>query len=331
MKSFKSIALVAALLLVLVWALHVFKEKSAELEAFNKHEKLVAETNECLEASEWNCAEKSVRALLEESPDDKNLHLHLAGILYEQERYDDCIEYVESLGYESNELDFLKQKSELLKQEMATLGLERSAHFRLEFEGRPSRRDVTEALAVLEVAYDSLCRLFGFSPENKMHLVLYQSAEYQGIGPRPDWVGAVYDGKLRVPVNVMEYPQVYRPMFFHELTHAFVRAMTRAKVPLWVNEGIAQVIDASRSNKPRPSGGVPSLDALTEPFVKEADRGSAEKLYWYSERMVRQMLNRNGSFENFREFVQSLRRQDIDKALNQYYSVSARQLLDEAR
>lgn len=331
MKSFKSIALVAALLLVLVWALHVFKEKSAELEAFNKHEKLVAETNECLEASEWNCAEKSVRALLEESPDDKNLHLHLAGILYEQERYDDCIEYVESLGYESNELDFLKQKSELLKQEMATLGLERSVHFRLEFEGRPSRRDVTEALAVLEVAYDSLCRLFGFSPENKMHLVLYQSAEYQGIGPRPDWVGAVYDGKLRVPVNVMEYPQVYRPMFFHELTHAFVRAMTRAKVPLWVNEGIAQVIDASRSNKPRPSGGVPSLDALTEPFVKEADRGSAEKLYWYSERMVRQMLNRNGSFENFREFVQSLHRQDIDKALNQYYSVSARQLLDEAR
>ncbi len=331
MKSPKPMVLVVVLLLVLVWALHMFKERSAELKAFNRHENLVAETNECLDAGEWICAEKSVRALLEETPDDKNLHLHLAGILYEQERYDDCIGYVESLGYESKELDYLRQKSALLKQEMATLGLERSAHFRLEFEGRLSRRDVAEALAVLEVAYDSLCRLFGFSPENKMHLVLYQSEEYQGVGPRPDWVGAVYDGKLRVPVNVMEYPEVYRPMFFHELTHAFVRAMTRAKVPLWINEGIAQVVDGSRINKLRPSGGSPSLNALTEPFINEANRSSAEKLYWYSERMVREMLNRNGSFEFFREFVQSLRHLDVDKALKKYYSVSAEQLLDEAR
>lgn len=331
MKSFKVIILVVAILLALAWSLRVYKDRAAEIEAFDRRDALVKETNECLETGEWKCAEKCVRQLLQETPDDKNLQLHLAGILFEQERYDDCVEYIESLGYESKDLDYLRQKSALLKQEMATLGLERSEHFRLEFEGRLSRQDVTEALAVLEVAYDSLCNLFDFRPENKMHLVLYRSAEYQGIGPRPDWVGAVYDGKLRVPVNVMEFPEVYRPMFFHELTHAFVRAMTRAKVPLWVNEGVAQIIDGSRSGLTQPDGDVPSLASLTEPFVNESNRGSAEKLYWYSERMVREMLNRNGSFENFREFVQSLRSLEIDEALNQYYSVSAEQLLKEAR
>ena len=76
-------------------------------------------------------------------------------------------------------------------------------HFRVEFERNPSKSDVMEALAVLEVAYDSLCNLFDFRPENKMSLVLYRSREYQGMGPRPDWVAAVFDGKLRVPVEMM--------------------------------------------------------------------------------------------------------------------------------
>jgi hypothetical protein len=188
-----------------------------------------------------------------------------------------------------------------------------------------------EALAVLEVAYDSLCRLFDFHPENKMHLVLYESAQYQGVGPRPEWVGAVYDGKLRIPVNVMQYREIYRPMFFHELTHAFVRAMAWNKVPLWINEGIAQVIDASRTGMPRPEGGVPDLGALTEPFVNENNTSNAVRLYWYSQRMVEQILRRDANFVHFREFLQSLRHGEADESLQKFYGVTAAQLLDEVR
>jgi len=305
------------------------KGKMAEKAAFEAHEALIAETTECIEAGEWNCAEKNVRILLKETPDDKNLQLHLAGILYEQERYEDCIAFVDSLGISDEEFIFLKEKSTTLIHEMATLRIERSAHFRLEFEGAPARNDVLEALSVLEVAYDSLCRLFEFYPENKMHLVLYESADYQGVGPRPDWVGAVFDGKLRVPVNVMQYREVYRPMLFHELTHAFVRAMTRSKVPLWINEGIAQVIDASRNDKARPTGDSPDLNSLTEPFVNESNTDVAVKLYWYSQKMVEGLLKRNSSFAHFRDFIQSLRKMGADDALKKFYGVTAQQLLDE--
>ena len=90
----------------------------------------------------------------------------------------------------------------------------------MEFEGNMSKVDVMEALAVLEVAYDSLCTLFDFRPENKLSLVLYRSQEYQGVGPRPDWVAAIFDGKLRVPVEMMHYREIYRPVLFHELTHS---------------------------------------------------------------------------------------------------------------
>lgn len=314
-----------------IFCVRQIKDMVAEKAAFDRHEALVAEANACLESGEWNGAEKNIRLLLRETPDDKNLQLHLAGILFEQERYEECIGFVDSLGHADGEFDFLRKKSKALLQEMETLQLEKSTHFRLEFEGKPARSDIMEALSVLEVAYDSLCRLFEFYPENKMHLVLYQSAEYQGIGPRPDWVGAVYDGKLRVPVSVMRYREIYRPMLFHELTHAFVRAMTRAKVPLWINEGIAQVIDGSRRDLPRPQGPVPSITALTDPFVNENRTAEAVKLYWYSERMVQALLRRNGDFVHFRTFVQNLYKLGAEQSLLQFYSVTAKQLLEEVR
>ncbi|MCQ2109775.1 MAG: hypothetical protein MJZ05_13565 [Fibrobacter sp.] len=331
MNSLKNIILIVAILLVLIVGLRIEKEVSAKKEACEKREALIVETNECIESGEWICAERNVRLLLQENPDDKNLQLHLAGILFEQERYEDCVNYIAGLGYSNKDFDYLTEKSRLLLHEMATLELERSAHFRLEFDGRPARNDVLEALSVLEVAYDSLCRLFEFYPENKMSLVLHEAADYQGVGPRPEWVGAVFDGKLRVPVNMMQYPEVYRPMLFHELTHAFVRAMTRSKIPLWINEGIAQVVDGSRAGKDRPEGGAPSLNALTEPFVNEKSTDNAVRLYWYSDRMVRGLLNRNNDFVHFRKFVQSIRNLGAEQALKEFYSVTAEQLLDEVR
>lgn len=324
------ISIVIGIIVLLVGA-RWYMQQSAAKEAFDKHEALIAETNECLEMAEWNCAEKNVRALLKESPDDQNLQLHLAGILYEQERYEECIAYIQSRNFTNADFDFLKQKSESLIREMQELQLERSMHFRVEFEGRPARKDIMEALAVLEVAYDSLCHLFDFHPENKMHLVLYESSQYQGVGPRPEWVGAVFDGKLRIPVNVMAYREIYRPMFFHELTHAFVRAMTRYHVPLWVNEGIAQVIDASRTGMQRPEGGAPSIEALTTPFVNENSTAVAVKLYWYSQAMVERLLARNASLVHFRGFIQNMRLLGDDKALQKYYGVTVQQLLDEVK
>lgn len=324
--------IVTFLSIVFFYVAWQFYEKyRAEQEEFEVREHIVRNATECLESGNWECAEKSVRALLCDAPHDSNLQLHLAGILYEQERYEECIRYIDSVGVKTPDFEFLRKKSEQLIREMEELGIERSMHFRVEFEGHPSKSDVMEALAVLEVAYDSLCRLFDFRPKNKMSLVLYTSNEYQGMGPRPEWVGAVYDGKLRVPVEMMRYREIYRPVLFHELTHAFIRAMTRSHVPFWVNEGIAQVVDASRTALPRPEGAVPTLDALTAPFVKESRSDNAERLYWYSQRMVERLLARNASFVYFRDFIQSMHKMGDEEALQKFYGVTAAQLLDEVR
>jgi hypothetical protein len=327
----KNIVYIVLSVIALLVGVRWFMQQSAAKEAFDKHEALVKEATECIEMAEWNCAEQNIRQLLKETPDDQNLQLHLAWILHEQERYEECIDFVQSRNFSHKDLTFLKQKSELLIREMDELKIERSMHFRVEFEGRPARSDIAEALAVLEVAYDSLCHLFDFHPENKMHLVLYESSQYQGVGPRPEWVGAIFDGKLRIPANMMSHREIYRPMFFHELTHAFVRAMTRHHIPLWVNEGIAQVIDGSRKKSPKPEGGAPSIEALSTPFVNENNTGTAVKLYWYSQAMVERLLARNASLVHFRKFIQDMRTLGDDEALKNYYGVTTQQLLDEVR
>ena len=308
----------------------VGSKKKAECERFNA---LIAETNECLAAGDWKCAERDVRELLKSEPNDTNLQMHLAGILFEQERYRECVSYVESLNFKHKDLDYFVEKSKLLEREMETLGVEKSMHFRLEFDGHLSKKDVMEALAVLEVAFDSISNLFDFIPENKISLVLYEDKDFQGMGSRPDWVAAVFDGKLRVPVNMMEHREVYRPVLFHELTHAFVRAMTFKSIPLWMNEGIAQVIDASRTGVERPAGAAPSLKSLTEPFVNQQNTDAALKLYWYSQRMVEELLKRGGddAFVKFAKCVQELRKMDVDEALQKYFGTTSKELWESVR
>ena len=319
-------------LFVVVLLSIVSSKKLAEIE---KREALINETNDCLVSGDWKCAEQNVRELLKAEPNDSNLQMHMAGIFFEQERYRECTQYIESLNFRNEELNYLVEKSNLLEKEMESLGVEKSMHFRLEFDGHPSKKDVMEALAVLEVAYDSISNLFGFMPENKIGVVLYEAKNYQGVGERPDWVAAVFDGKLRVPVNMMAYREVYRPVLFHELTHAFVRAMTRAQVPLWMNEGIAQVIGASKREMERPSGGAPSLKSLTEPFVNESNTATAIKLYWYSLRMVENMLSRGGggvdAFRKFANCLQDLRRLKTDEALQKYFGTTSKELLESVQ
>ena len=325
----KSLPFILILLLVLI-GVWVYQRHSPEMKRFERHEALVKDAKERLDAGEWIGAERDIRELLKEMPGDTNLQVHLAGILYEQGRYEDCIAWIDGLTFRNADLEFLAKKSKSILNEMRELNLEDSRHFRLEFEGEMERPDVVEALSVLETAYDSLSRLFDFYPENKMQLVLYRSAEYQGVGEHPDWAAAIFDGKLRMPVNIMQYREWYRPILFHEFTHAFIQVIRWKDVPLWLNEGIAQVIDGSKIHDPRPLGAAPSVEQLTEPFVQEKNIRGAEKLYWYSLRMTQELLRIDPSFVKLRKLLRSLSDGNTDAQLREMYGVDSGELLRRA-
>jgi tetratricopeptide (TPR) repeat protein len=125
-----------------------------------------------------------------------------------------------------------------------------SQHFVLRYEGRKPASALTgDLLRTLDRQYDELARDLGFSPEAPVAVILYTEQEFFDVTQAPAWAGALYDGKLRIPVrDVSEVSPQMERILRHELTHSFVHAAA-GRCPSWLNEGLAQ-LEEPRSSAP---------------------------------------------------------------------------------
>lgn len=128
-----------------------------------------------------------------------------------------------------------------------------TSHFVLRFEGSQSSDAFREQLLVtLESDYQDLAHIFGREPAASVQVVLYTSETFFDVTRAPAWIGALNDGKLRIPLRGVDSvtPELSR-IVRHELTHTFVNQLSAGRCPAWLNEGIAQLIEprtlASRS------------------------------------------------------------------------------------
>ncbi len=124
------------------------------------------------------------------------------------------------------------------------------SHFNVRYEGGES--DVAGHLVaiILEEAYQKIGTDLGFYPEDSITTILYSSEQFRDVTRAPSWSGAIYDGKIRVPVGgVRERSDVLEKVIFHEYTHAVVHRMSGGKVPTWLNEGIAQYEEGRLSER----------------------------------------------------------------------------------
>ncbi len=139
--------------------------------------------------------------------------------------------------------------AELLKRaerELATgadFAQENSSHFTMMYEGGQApaqlRRDIIQTL---ERHFNDLSRDFNFVPRESIPVILYTDKQYFDVTQAPKWSGALYDGKLRMPVSglTMMTSDLSR-VLKHELTHSFINAIAKGRCPTWLNEGIAQL------------------------------------------------------------------------------------------
>jgi tetratricopeptide (TPR) repeat protein len=120
-----------------------------------------------------------------------------------------------------------------------------SSHFTLKYEGAQTpdslRRDL---VSTLESHYDNLVRDLGVAPRGSIAVILYTDQAFFDVTQSPAWVGAVNDGKLRIPLNGMSSvtPELSR-VLKHELAHSFINQLSGGRCPQWLNEGIAQALE----------------------------------------------------------------------------------------
>ena len=120
-----------------------------------------------------------------------------------------------------------------------------TGHFALHFEGAQSSELLREQiLTLLESAYGELSRVFNTQPHSRIEIILYTNQAFFDVTHAAAWMGAINDGKVRIPVQGLNSitPDLAR-ILKHELTHSFVNQMTMGRCPYWLNEGIAQALE----------------------------------------------------------------------------------------
>ncbi len=125
-----------------------------------------------------------------------------------------------------------------------------SAHFQLKYNGAAEPALAREVLHTLEGHYQQIESELNFSPPDPIGVVLYTQEGFADITRAPGWVGALNDGRIRVPVQGLTGvdPELSR-VLRHELTHSFIQQKTHGRAPTWVQEGVAQWMEGKRSDE----------------------------------------------------------------------------------
>jgi len=151
----------------------------------------------------------------------------------------------------------------------------RSDHFLLRYAGEQGEKLSGEVINSLEGSFQDLVRDLDYSPREVIVALLYPNQAFTDITRSPTWVGALNDGKIRVPVSgLTQVNAELARALKHELTHSFVRQITQGRCPTWFNEGLAQLEEGattatmgSQLARAIAKGRLPSLPMLEGPFL----------------------------------------------------------------
>jgi tetratricopeptide (TPR) repeat protein len=152
------------------------------------------------------------------------------------------------------------ERAERDKKEEESYKENESAHFKLRYNGAAEPALARDVLRTLEMHFSAIESELNFTPPESIGVILYTREAFSDITRAPSWVGALNDGRIRVPVQGLSgVDQELSHALKHELTHSFVRQKTRGncqvaancgnRVPTWLNEGLAQWMAGDRSGE----------------------------------------------------------------------------------
>ncbi len=148
-----------------------------------------------------------------------------------------------------DEMTYLLQKAQADQAEEAKYREGVTAHFNLKYNGTTSAPALArDVLRTLEQHFNTISSDLNYSPPESISVILYTDQAFQDITHTPGWVGALNDGRIRVPVQGLTgmTAELSRTLK-HELTHSFIDQKTGRRCPTWLHEGLAQYEEGQRS------------------------------------------------------------------------------------
>ncbi|MCB9496426.1 MAG: tetratricopeptide repeat protein [Fibrobacteria bacterium] len=153
-----------------------------------------------------------------------------------------------------------------------------------------------EVLEEAERAWTSVGHDLGRSATSTVSIRLVDAASMP-----TEWAAAVYDGQIRIPLKLATDPQRRGSVLRHELSHAFLSQFTRGRIPLWLNEGLAQWLEGSRPGSLPDARDAAWLDALpSRRQWMDLSSDEAELAYAWSLAVTSELLSLHGSIAMLR-------------------------------
>ena len=188
-----------------------------------------------------------------------------------------------------------------------------TGRFTLRYEGSATKDSLRDQIVgALDKDYDQLSSELGISPNQNIPVILYTEQAFFDVTQAPTWTGALNDGKLRIPVQGIDYitPDLAR-VLKHELTHSFVNQASSRRCPQWLNEGMAQMEEGRTLNgrvgrlaQLYSEGSQIPLHALEGSFMKFS---SAEALIAYDESLAAALYIRDAyGASDFRRLLERM-------------------------
>lgn len=163
-----------------------------------------------------------------------------------------------------------------------------TAHFALKYYGGAAPDLARGILRALEDDFRDLESQLDYTPPEQIGVILYTEQSFADITRAPGWVGALNDGRLRIPVQGLTSvtPDLAR-VLKHELTHSFVGQKSHGRAPTWLQEGIAQWMEGRRSSSSAAAlldaagqGNAPKLDSLEGSWMGLSSDSAAFAYAW---------------------------------------------------
>jgi tetratricopeptide (TPR) repeat protein len=178
-----------------------------------------------------------------------------------------------------------------------------SEHFVLKYDGRSAPELALGILRQLETDFQSVSAILNYDPSEKIGVLLYTNQAFADITRAPSWVGALNDGRIRIPVQGLTSvtPALARALR-HELTHSLVGGKTRGRCPVWLQEGVAQWMDGSQITAAGAAKLLALYDRHEEPSLAllegswmKLDRDFAANAYGWSLAVVESLARAGGA------------------------------------
>ena len=212
-----------------------------------------------------------------EYPKSADIPLLLGSAYYSSENLDGAIEeWKKALALQDSQpLREALAKAEKEKDTASSYEEIQSIHFLLRYDGTEAKGLGKQILDTLESAFRDLQLDLDYYPRETIVVLVYSKDAFRDVTRSPTWVGALNDGKIRVPVSGLTgvTPELAR-VLKHELTHSFVHLITLDRCPVWFNEGLAQLEEGATTAKfgtqlarELTSGRAPSYKALEPSFM----------------------------------------------------------------